>query len=107
MIAGAQPALTAEALMRSRFTAFAERRADYLLHSWAPEARPAEVRLPPERRWVSLAILDTVDGGALATTGIVEFVAGYDDPEGGGELHERSAFRRHDGRWVYVSGAVG
>jgi SEC-C motif-containing protein len=93
--------------MRSRFTAFAEGRAQYLLHSWAPEARPAEVRLPPDRRWVSLTILDTVDGGALAKTGIVEFVAHYEDPAGGGTLHERSTFRRHDGRWVYVAGTVG
>ncbi len=106
-MAGRQPALTAEALMRSRFTAFAEGRAEYLLHSWAPEARPAEVRLPPERQWVSLTILDTVDGGSLATTGIVEFIAGYEDSGGGGELHERSTFRRHDGRWVYVSGSMG
>jgi SEC-C motif-containing protein len=64
------------------------------------------VRLSPERRWVSLAILDTVDGGAFAKTGIVEFVADYADAEDEGALHERSTFRRHDGRWVYVSGAV-
>jgi SEC-C motif-containing protein len=92
--------------MRSRFTAFSDGDAGYLLRSWAPETRPSEVRLAPDRQWVSLTILDVVDGGALAKHGTVEFVARYEDATGPAELHERSAFRRHDGRWVYVDGTV-
>lgn len=41
----------------------------------------------------------------LDTDGVVEFKAHYEGPLGAGALHERSTFRRHNGRWVYVAGA--
>jgi SEC-C motif domain protein len=40
------PAPTAEALMRSRYSAFAVGRADHLFRSWHPRTRPDEVVLP-------------------------------------------------------------
>ena len=100
---GRVPAATAEALMRSRFAAFAKGRVDYLLASWAPETRPTSLELDPLQRWQSLEIIDSADGLALASTGVVEFVARFGHPNGGGELHERSTFRREAGKWVYVS----
>jgi SEC-C motif-containing protein len=90
--------------MRSRFTAFVFGRSDYLLASWAPETRPATVDLDGSLRWVRLEIVDSVDGRMLDTDGVVEFKAHYEGPLGIGVLHERSTFRRHKGRWVYVSG---
>ena len=91
--------------MRSRFTAFVIGDADYLVQSWAPETRPRSVSVD-SRRWTRLEILDTVDGRELATTGIVEFRAHYEADGTPGSLHERSSFRRHEGRWVYVDGVV-
>ena len=104
---GGKPALTAEDLMRSRFTAFATGDAEYLRVSWAPEQCPADVRIDPDRRWTRLEIIATERGRALDGEGIVEFVAHYADGERVGSLHERSRFRRHDGRWVYVDGDHG
>ena len=98
------PAATAEALMRSRFTAFAVGDLDHLERSWAPETRPGRIRLDPTRRWTRLEILSLVDGRELAATGVVEFRAYYDVGGMAGEIHERSNFRRDHGRWVYVGG---
>ncbi|MFE2508558.1 YchJ family protein [Streptomyces naganishii] len=95
---GAAP--TAEALMRSRYSAFVRGEAGYLLRTWHPRTRPARLELDPGPRWTGLEILDTSDGSAFHSTGTVTFRASYR----GGSLHERSRFERVDGAWVYVDG---
>lgn len=101
------PAPTAEALMRSRFSAFARGDAAYLLASWHPETRPADLHLDADVVWRRLQIVDTVAGGDDDAEGVVEFRASYRDADGGGVLHERSRFARVEGRWVYVDGVQG
>lgn len=101
-----EPAPTVEALMRSRFAAFALGRDDYLLASWHPSTRPAALDLDPDVVWRRLQIVDTVAGGPDDDEGIVEFRASYRDAEGAGLLHERSRFVRVDGRWVYLDGTT-
>ncbi|MFH8531297.1 YchJ family protein [Streptomyces tendae] len=98
--AGTASAPTAEALMRSRYCAFVQGDAGYLLRTWHPRTRPARLDLDPGMRWTGLEILDTVDGSAFHATGTVTFRASYR----GGSLHERSRFERVDGAWVYVDG---
>lgn len=69
---------TAETLMRSRFSAFVTRDADYLLRTWDPDTRPFDltlVDLPVQ--FYRLDILDTVGGGPLDQEGVVEFEAFY------------------------------
>lgn len=107
IVDGVIEAPTAEALMRSRFTAFATGAADHLLRSWAAAVRPQEVRVDPDRRWTRLEILDVIDGRELAATGVVEFRAHYEVGGVPGMLRERSSFAREQGRWVYVDGVVG
>jgi SEC-C motif-containing protein len=97
---GAAAAPTAEALMRSRYSAFVRLDAGYLLRTWHPRTRPARLDLDPGMRWTGLEILDTTDGSAFHSTGTVTFRASYR----GGSLHERSRFERVDGAWVYVDG---
>jgi SEC-C motif-containing protein len=104
-LGGAAP--TAEALMRSRFSAFALGLDGYLLTSWHPATRPAELDLDPDLTWRRLQIVDTVAGGPEDATGVVEFRASYRGPDGAGLLHERSRFERVDGRWVYRDGDPG
>ncbi|WP_039800412.1 YchJ family protein [Nocardia araoensis] len=104
VLSGERPAPTAEALMRSRYTAFAVGDADYLLRSWHPRTRPAAVTLDPTQRWLFLAITRTERGGLFDDTGTVEFVAHYRDEGGRGALHETSRFARSDGAWVYLDG---
>ncbi|MFE6285148.1 YchJ family protein [Streptomyces sp. NPDC057877] len=91
---------TAEALMRSRYTAFVRGDTAYLLRTWHPRTRPGQLDLDPGTRWTGLEILDTGDGSAFHTTGTVTFRASFR----GGALHERSRFERVDGAWVYVDG---
>jgi SEC-C motif domain protein len=100
---GAAQAVTAEELMRSRYSAYAVTDADHLFRTWHPRTRPEHVLGTPGTTWTGLEILDVVDGGPDDTTGIVEFRASYVDPTGPGELHERSTFERRAHRWVYVS----
>lgn len=97
---------TAEALMRSRFEAFARGDAAHLLASWHPSTRPAELDLDEGVEWRRLQIVDTVAGAPDDEEGIVEFRASYRAPGGAGLLHERSRFARVDGRWVYVDGDI-
>lgn len=101
---GEGDAATAEALMRSRFAAFAVGDTAYLLRSWHTTTRPATLSLDPRLEWTRLEVLDTSRGGLFDTTGTVEFRAHHRERGRAGTLHERSTFRREDGRWVYVDG---
>lgn len=92
---------TAETLMRSRFSAFAVRDAEYLMRTWDPDTRPYDltlVDLPVS--FYRLDILDTIGGGPLDSEGIVEFEAFYKGSPSGSQ-RERSTFRRVDGKWLY------
>ena len=101
------PAPDAEALMRSRYSAFVRQDAAYLLATWHPSTRPAQLTLEPGTHWLGLAVhahrlLDD-------TRAEVEFVAR--SRTGGGpatRLHERSRFVRENAqgawRWFYVDG---
>ncbi|PWU49589.1 hypothetical protein DLJ46_09115 [Micromonospora globispora] len=104
---GEATAATAEALMRSRFSAFAVGDADYLLRSWHSSTRPARLRLDPGQRWIRLEILDTDGGGLFDTAGTVAFRAHYRESGRPGALEEQSRFVREDGRWVYLDAVAG
>ncbi|MFB9463264.1 YchJ family protein [Streptomyces cinereospinus] len=97
---GAAAAPTAEALMRSRYSAFVRHETGYLLRTWHPRTRPERLDLDPGMRWTGLEILGTTQGTAFHDTGTVTFRASFR----GGALHERSRFERVDGAWVYVDG---
>ncbi|RPF20879.1 YchJ family protein [Myceligenerans xiligouense] len=97
---------TAEALMRSRYAAFAVGDAAYLLATWSPSSRPGTLDLDDDVRWQRLDILRTEAGGPFDDTGVVEFVAHYRAPTGRGRLHEVSRFERTGGRWYYLDGTT-
>jgi SEC-C motif-containing protein len=92
---------TAEALMRSRFSAFAVGDAEYLRVSWDPETRPRRVDVDPGTRWTWLDVLDRTGGGLFDSSGTVAFRAHHAE----GVVAEHSRFRRTGGRWVYVGPA--
>ena len=99
-------ASTAQALMRSRFSAFALGLDGYLLSSWHPSTRPATLDIDDGTTWRKLQIVDTVAGGPDDETGVVEFRASFRDADGtAGVLHERSRFAHADDRWAYLDGA--
>lgn len=96
---GEAVAATAEALMRSRYSAFAVGDAAYLRASWHPTTRPARLDLDSALRWLGLEIVHAL-GGMFDTEGVVEFRARHDR----GVVHERSRFVRDGGRWLYLDG---
>ncbi|MEJ2119009.1 MAG: YchJ family protein [Alphaproteobacteria bacterium] len=99
-----KPPPDAEALMRSRYSAYVLGLEDYLLATWHPETRPAKLDLTAIRtRWTGLKVLrhESHDGGA-----IVEFVARYKASGRTHELHETSRFVCENGRWFYVDGDI-
>ncbi len=97
---------TAEALMRSRYSAYVGKLEPYLLASWHPQTRPAALE-PDEGepiKWLGLTVKRHQSTGTDSAT--VEFVARY--RVGGGSavrLHEISRFVREDGRWFYLDGS--
>lgn len=110
-IEGHKPAKTAEALMRSRYTAFSLGAVNYLIDTTAPEKRnPEDADILTEQvkctNWVGLEILSTEGGTVRDSTGMVEFKAGFEADDQAGELYERSNFRREENQWYYVDGDV-
>lgn len=103
---GTAAAATAEQLMRSRYSAFAVGDADYLLRSWHPSTRPAELETDADQQWRRLDILGTSAGGPFDSAGEVEFRAVFRVGAERGALHERSRFVREDGAWLYLDGVL-
>ncbi|MEM7404444.1 MAG: YchJ family metal-binding protein [Pseudomonadota bacterium] len=103
-IAELAPAPTAEALMRSRYTAFTMNHVPYLLASWHPDTRPAGLTPAPGTQWLGLKIKRTHNGQAGDRHGEVEFVARSKLNGRARRLHETSQFVFNDGRWFYVNG---
>lgn len=96
----------AEALMRSRYTAYTLLREDYLLATWHPSARPAQLGLAQEAptKWIALEVKRHEQPDAEHA--IVEFVARYKVNGRAYRLQEASRFVREDGKWFYVDGEV-
>jgi SEC-C motif domain protein len=98
---GKAQAPTAEALMRSRYSAFAMRNTPYLLATWHPTRRPKDFALDDGLEWYMLKILHSTEDGDDA---VVEFNARSRLRGHTHVLHERSRFRRENGRWYYLNG---
>ena len=104
---GEAAAPTAAQLMRSRYSAFVVRDADYLLRTWHPRTRPETLSLDPRHRWIGLEVLSSTAGGEADDAGEVTYRAtsrnAHDDVH---TMTERASFSRRGGRWVYVDGEV-
>jgi len=97
--------MTAEELMRSRYSAFATANADYLRHSWLPANAPRTIHVADARVWTGLTIVRTTAGGPFDNTGTVHFEARFEESDRTGSQSENSLFTRWKGRWVYVGPA--
>ena len=98
----AHPALDAASLMRSRYSAFVEGRADYLLATWHVSQRPAAIDFEPGCKWLGLEIRRARLTGPDSAE--VEFVARSRVAGRAQRLHEVSRFVREGGRWYYLDG---
>ena len=97
---------TAEALMRSRYSAFAKALPDYLLATWHTSTRPSTLEPdPPGLHWLGLEVRRHEQQDADHAT--VEFVARNKLGGRAQRLKETSRFVREAGRWFYVEGDLG
>lgn len=103
---GGESSLTAEALMRSRYTAYTRLDEDYLLATWHPSTRPPALGFAdePPAKWLGLEVKRHEQQDA--DHAIVEFVARYKVNGRACRLHEVSRFQREAGRWFYIDGEL-
>ncbi len=114
LVEGKLPAPTAEALMRSRYTAFTQTKVDYILETHHPSTRKevsAEGINDWCRRaeWLGLEITGTQGGGPADETGIVSFVARYREKGALVNHVEDARFEREGGRggpWRFVTAST-
>ncbi|MCA8961872.1 MAG: YchJ family protein [Planctomycetes bacterium] len=111
LLSGARLPATAEALMRSRYTAYTRSDLAYLretLHSKSrdtfDEANTKQWAAKSE--WRGLEILRTEHGGEDEEAGTVEFVAKYRNEGNDIDHHEVAEFKREGGVWKFVDGRV-
>lgn len=101
---GEKHAPTSEALMRSRFSAFAISNGEYLMETTLPAKRKDHNKDDLQEwgeinEWTKLEIIQK------PTLNQVEFKAYYKDEKGKMQLHhELSDFQEINNRWYYVSG---
>lgn len=99
--------LTAELLMRARFTAYALQNEAYLLQTWAIIKRPTRIDFSKEHaKWTALTLVKIKKGGAKDSKGVVEFKAYYLQEGEEYVMHEISRFKKSTGGWLYLEGVV-
>jgi len=100
---------TAEALMRSRYSAFYCNNFDYIKRTQKLKSSPSQetdeiANCNNETQWIKLEILDTQKGLEKDKEGMVSFSAHFKEGKHIGKLSERSQFKHLKGEWYYVSG---
>jgi SEC-C motif-containing protein len=108
---GQLSAPTAEALMRSRYSAYCLKNIDYLLNTHHPTQHESNSRRQIAASangvtWLGLTIIFTEAGQPEDQTGVVEFVARYQEGRYICQLHERSRFLKEQGKWFYLDGEM-
>lgn len=102
-INGTLKAPTAEALMRSRYSAFASTAIDYLIETTHPSTRKSLKKQElshwsTSNHWIKLEVLE-------ATETTVQFKAYYLDSQLVPQIHhEFSTFKKESGLWYYEKG---
>jgi SEC-C motif-containing protein len=110
IIAGA-PAATAEALMRSRYSAYVTHAYAHLGNTLSAEQRKDysaddAKRWAESSEWLGLEIAPVSLGGPTDETGAVEFTARFKTEGQEHEHHEIAVFKREESRWVYAGQAA-
>lgn len=103
ILVGNQKAVTAEVLMRSRYSAYATHNADYLIATTHFSTRTTHSKneilyWATSNQWQRLEII-------RVTSNTVEFKAFYFNPNKELQVHhEHSRFVEENGEWMYVDG---
>jgi SEC-C motif-containing protein len=110
-ISGVQKAPTAEALMRSRYSAYVTHAIPYILNTCDREANDSidekQTRAWSEgSTWLGLKIISVSSGGSDDAEGAVEFEATYEQDGLRDIHHEKARFKKKDGVWLYIDGDI-
>ncbi len=98
---------TAEALMRSRYSAYVLRNAVYLQETWGANKRPEKIDFSREKTdWLRLEVIETKKGGIKDSKGVVAFKAFFMQDGEEHVMNEVSRFTKINGRWFYLGGVI-
>ena len=104
-----QPAPTAQALMRSRYSAYAIIASQYLIDSTHISQRANYSKTDieawaKESHWQKLEIIECKNWLSAYAVGEIEFKAYYKDSKNILRIHhEKSVFKKESGDWFYVT----
>jgi len=110
-IRGKAKAPTAEALMRSRYSAYVEREIDYIINTCVDRGNKdidykSTREWSEQSKWLGLKILSAEKGGISDNEGTVEFEATY-EKDGLRDIHHETAkFKKDNNEWLYAEGRV-
>ena len=100
LLRGAQTAADAQALMRSRYSAYVLGDLAYLRSTWHPSTCPPDLSLDDDVQWLGLKI-ERYHPISDSQAEVV-FVARYRSNGRVYRLHEHSRFVCEQGRWLYL-----
>lgn len=107
-LSGTQVAPDPSHLMRSRYSAFVMKDADYLINTWHPNCQAVAFRAEIEAgfartQWLGLTVFENT-GDKVDNEGYVSFIARFNEAGKTGAIIERSRFLKENGRWYYIDG---
>ncbi len=109
LLAGEKEAVTAEDLLRARYTAHVKLKMEYVRDTTHPEQRP-RFEMTTARNWAEksewegLEIVEVREGGAADESGEIEFIAHYRQKDLPKTHHELAFFKRFEGKWYFYDG---
>lgn len=111
VISGAQPATTAEQLMRARYSAYVGAKMDFIFETTHPAQREGydhegTKEWAENSEWLGLEIAGTQQGAAEDTIGEVEFIARFREKGVLREHHENARFKKENGGWYFSEGTM-
>ena len=110
-IRGKSNAPTAEALMRSRYSAYVEHEIDYIINTCVHRGKEdidykSTSDWSKQSKWLGLKIISTDKGGVTDTEGTVEFEATYERDGLKDVHHETGKFKKEKNEWLYAEGRI-
>jgi len=110
-IRGMTKAPTAEALMRSRYSAYVEHEIDYIINT-CEQRDNKDIDYKSTRdwseqsTWLGLKIISVEKGGSCDNEGVVEFEAVYERGGFKDIHHETAKFKKENDEWLYIDGEI-
>ncbi len=111
LIKGVNQSLSAEQLMRSRYSAYVRVETDYIFETTHPDHRQGYdhkgTKVWAENsQWEGLEIVATTAGGPGDNEGDVEFIASYREKGLRKQHHELAHFKKEKGKWYFTDGSA-